>query len=161
MKRIDATNGKTCPNCKVFKAPSEFNTHSGTGNGLQTYCKPCHYERYKVWRAANRGKLCELQQAYKARQGDRFKDLILQRAYGLDVGEYDRLFAAQGGRCAICGDTDSRGQKGRFKVDHCHSTGKIRGLLCNWCNLGLGKFKDSPDLLNKALVYLAESRRES
>lgn len=68
-----------------------------------------------------------------------------------DAG-FAALLAAQGGRCAIC----RRVVASKFlRVDHCHVTGVIRGLLCQRCNPGLGFFQEDPDLLNRALEYLA------
>ena len=72
----------------------------------------------------------------------------LQRRYGITPAQYDALLAAQDG-CAICGDKGSR-----LTVDHCHFTDTVRGLLCHGCNLGLGKFNDSPALVERALHYL-------
>lgn len=68
--------------------------------------------------------------------------------YGLTEEAYDALMEKQDGGCAICG------AEGDFSVDHCHDTKKVRGLLCRECNIGLGKFKDDPELLRKAISYL-------
>lgn len=78
------------------------------------------------------------------------------KKYDMTVAEYDAMLAAQGGGCAICGSTDPKGRAGSryFHVDHCHSTGQVRGLLCAPCNLGLGAFRDQPDLLISAIDYL-------
>jgi hypothetical protein len=76
------------------------------------------------------------------------------RRYGLTEADWDTLLIAQAGRCGICrGETP--GGKGRWHIDHCHATGKVRGLLCHHCNVGLGNFKDDPDLLRTAIAYLA------
>ena len=66
---------------------------------------------------------------------------------------YARLFAEQGGECAIRG-CKRRPRTRRFHIDHDHRTGVVRGLLCNNCNRGLGRFKDSVVLLEAALRYL-------
>jgi hypothetical protein len=66
------------------------------------------------------------------------------------------MFADQNGCCAICGVHQSEVSK-RFSVDHNHSTGKVRGLLCNHCNRGLGHFRDDPMLLEFAAQYLYAS----
>jgi len=66
------------------------------------------------------------------------------------------VLAAQEGACAICKVTAPGGQ-GTFHVDHDHKTGAIRGLLCHHCNTALGKFKDSPILLETAIAYLAKA----
>src|SRR3990167_292412 len=77
------------------------------------------------------------------------------RRYGITASEYERLFEIQCGKCAICkipNCGDSRG--GRFHVDHCHATKRVRGLLCTNCNLGIGKFHDDPIRLEQAAMYL-------
>ena len=72
----------------------------------------------------------------------------------MTLEDYDALYEKQSGECAICG-TDTPGGPGeRFRVDHNHDTGEVRGLLCNSCNRGLGYFKDSPTFLSKASTYL-------
>lgn len=77
------------------------------------------------------------------------------RQYGLTIADYERILAEQGGRCAICHRSDPGDKRGhRWHVDHCHSTGITRGLLCSSCNLGLGKFGDDPDILERAALYL-------
>ena len=75
----------------------------------------------------------------------------------MTLSQYDELLDRQQGCCAICG-TDIPGGRGRFHVDHDHDTGEIRGLLCWQCNGGLGKFKDSPALLDRAASYLEATR---
>jgi hypothetical protein len=67
------------------------------------------------------------------------------------------MWELQEGRCAICKSPLSEGQKGHA-VDHCHTTGTVRGLLCPSCNLGLGKFRDDPQLLSEAVRYLQAAR---
>jgi hypothetical protein len=77
------------------------------------------------------------------------------KAYGIDHAEYQRLLDLQGGGCAICGSTETKDSRGiRLHVDHCHATGKVRGILCAQCNMGLGKFHDEPARLELAAAYL-------
>lgn len=76
-----------------------------------------------------------------------------ERMYGLAPGTYEDLFEAQHGRCAICG----RQPEGRnLSVDHNHTTGRVRGLLCGPCNRGLGFFADDPERLRAAILYLVD-----
>lgn len=75
-----------------------------------------------------------------------------QASYRKSSLDYETVLASQHGVCKICGQPPK--EDSRLHIDHCHKTDKIRGLLCNNCNLGLGKFKDSPDLLRKAALYL-------
>lgn len=86
----------------------------------------------------------------------------LKKAYGLELEDYEALVALQRGKCFICGSTDpggkvSRYMESRFAVDHCHETGKLRGLLCKSCNQGLGLFKDNIASLERAILYLRYS----
>lgn len=80
-----------------------------------------------------------------------------RRTFGISLEEHAAMLEAQGGRCAIC-RSDKPGGRGRFAVDHCHSSGRVRGLLCVACNAGLGQFRDDPDLLRAAVAYLAVHR---
>lgn len=89
----------------------------------------------------------------------RRKDDILRYLYGLSVEDYQARLDAQGGVCAVCG-TDKPGGKGAFHVDHCHTGGHVRGLLCHHCNLGLGNFKDDPERLRRAAAYLEAAVKE-
>ena len=77
------------------------------------------------------------------------------RKFGVSVEEYERMLVEQGGGCKICGNTNS-GK--RLAVDHDHQTGQVRGLLCSACNVGLGMFKDSTDLLRRAINHLTDQK---
>lgn len=80
-----------------------------------------------------------------------------KRNYGLSEEEYDAMLVSQGGVCAICG-TDSPIGKGGLHIDHDHVTGKVRGLLCQRCNIGVGFLGDSEEIITKTLGYLRRSR---
>lgn len=84
----------------------------------------------------------------------------LKYYHDLSLDEYNQLLAQQNNVCAICHNPQDivlNGNVKRLYVDHCHITGKIRGLLCNNCNAGLGRFKDDPMKLINALFYLKQS----
>mgnify|MGYP001557048711 FL=1 len=74
------------------------------------------------------------------------------RKYGLTIETFEAMHQAQGGKCAIC--QTQLGEGRRLHVDHCHKTGAVRALLCDKCNVGLGAFKDSPELLRSAARYI-------
>ena len=76
----------------------------------------------------------------------------LEWHYGIDQEEYDRLLAQQGGGCALCHRLPDEGKF--LKVDHCHETGRVRGLLCQTCNFGLGILGDNEEGLLRALAYI-------
>ena len=93
---------------------------------------------------------------YRERQKSyRLKSLWRKRGMKFIIKERDAMLAAQGGRCAICG-TDEPGGTG-WHTDHCHVTGRVRGILCHHCNVGLGCFKDNPEFMREAIKYLEES----
>jgi len=82
----------------------------------------------------------------------------LQRNYGMTIADYQVQLSKQENRCAICRQEEKYKYKGITKnlsVDHCHETGKNRGLLCQRCNFAIGQFEDSWLLLNNAQEYLA------
>lgn len=89
-------------------------------------------------------------------QPEKLKAYRLKHLYGLTEFAYQTLLNAQGGVCAICKGPESIPNR-RLGVDHCHKTGRVRGLLCDRCNVGLGRFKDDASLLKKAVAYLEES----
>jgi len=82
----------------------------------------------------------------------------LESRYGIGEVEWRRMFDAQLGRCVICDSDDPKGNHGVFHVDHCHETGKVRGLLCDTCNRGLGMFYDNTNILKSAIEYLEKHR---
>ena len=88
-------------------------------------------------------------QAYK-------RDLALRNAYGISLEEYDNMLESQLGCCAICSMTPEENGR-RLDVDHCHETGKVRGLLCHNCNSMLGLAKDNISILLDAVKYLEEN----
>lgn len=75
------------------------------------------------------------------------------KKYGLTEDEYNQLFDRQGCVCAICSSNDSGSIKG-WHLDHCHTTDKVRGILCHGCNLMLGNSADDPIVLEKGAAYL-------
>lgn len=77
----------------------------------------------------------------------------VKSAYGITVQQENEMWAAQGGRCAICG------RRRKLVVDHCHDSGVVRGLLCRECNTGLGHLGDTPAGLRRALRYLLDAQK--
>ena len=80
------------------------------------------------------------------------KDYWLRYKYGLTVEQLNTILQRQNNQCAICRVTLKRGQN--LHIDHDHATGEVRGLLCDFCNRGLGTFRDNPDFLMRAAKYL-------
>lgn len=105
---------------------------------------PEYAERQRVsnrkWMLAN----SEYLKKYRSERREHTKGRSLQRNYGMSLGDYKRLFIEQQGRCKICGIHQSELKNRRvLHVDHCHKTGKIRGLLCGRCNTWLGRYEDN------------------
>lgn len=139
---------KRCGYCKTAKPLSEFHRNRANRDGYAGRCKPCRMDTQDYYgRDGQAGKV----------NYDRAHHLFA--TYGLSVREYEALLAAQGGRCAICRTDEPTPTRGRaaWRVDHDHSTGQVRGLLCNNCNSGLGMLGDSPERLSSALAYLLQS----
>lgn len=91
--------------------------------------------------------------AYKSTQKykDKRRDTILKQTFGISLEDYNLMLDKQDGVCAICLNIDPVRS---LAVDHCHTTGKVRGLLCRNCNQGLGQYNDDVDNLKRAIEYL-------
>jgi len=152
---------KQCIKCGEVKDYADFYSYkrkSGT-TGYRNKCRTCMWKEDKArdsFTRINNEKKARLLEWKKAnyekvgiyRRRSEFKLL------GVDVDEAEKLYQSHSGHCDICGNTCTSGK--RLALDHCHTTGKIRGMLCGNCNTGLGKFKDSPEMLFKAIEYLRQ-----
>lgn len=83
---------------------------------------------------------------------------MLKANYGLSPDQVVAMLAAQGNRCAICGSETPKTHHDQWHVDHDHTTGKVRGLLCGPCNTGLGQLQDDPVVIRAALAYVERHR---
>jgi hypothetical protein len=129
---------KLCSRCNTIKLVSEFYWQKAkNGKRYPGYCLSCASQKNKEWRVDNKE---------RATRNDYLANL---RKYGLTEDQFDKMVEESFGRCAIC--TEPRA---RLHIDHKHPTGPVRGLLCEHCNHGLGKFKDSSTLLIAAAMYL-------
>lgn len=128
----------------------------------QTHCKRGHELTEGNTYIAGGRRICrECRRAYKQWATKTGKEFIKRewrtanlKKYGLTPEQYDAILSAQGGVCAICKTNWMRGGYRHLDVDHDHTTGKVRGLLCGRCNRGLGYFKDNPQNLAAAIDYL-------
>ena len=114
----------------------------------------------KQWHLDNkeRANRKNLEWYYANRESEIKKRVISnrKRQYGVTPEMLQEMIEDQDGKCAIC-KTDKPGGKGDWHIDHNHQTNKVRGLLCQKCNQGLGLFNDSPRLLESALDYLNQN----
>lgn len=142
---------KVCPGCNETKELTEFWKRSSRKYGYVSRCKSCSNKTQEA-----------LQKTEAVRSYNR-KDKLL-RNFGLTVEAYEKLWERQKGVCAICKEPEkalsNNGFLKHLAVDHCHTTGKVRGLLCHHCNAGIGNLKDNIELLKEAIVYLNSSREE-
>ena len=122
-----------CPDCGLEKPPEDFPRNRRTKSGRGAYCKACHNARNRA--------------TVKRLHGDS-RHYHLRQRYGIGAAEVDELVDRQGGLCAICR------RRSATQVDHDHSSGKVRGVLCLECNAAIGAFKDSVRILYRAIDYL-------
>jgi len=153
-----------CSRCKQSKPKDEFYNNRAQGaRGKTHYCKTCQSaysaEYYQKTKATKRKAYLEdNKEIVKHRRRSHY----LRSTFGITVEQYDEMHETQNGLCLVCGEpetaVDNRNQNKirRLAVDHCHTTGKVRGLLCQRCNMGIGYFRDNPVLLRAAADY-AES----
>ena len=132
---------KTCTSCKVEKPLNAYHY-----NKLGKFQKASHcIECKKLWRAAN---------PKVAKNYHRDEHARKLRTYNISQADYENMVLTQENKCAVCQTSASNTDKGILDIDHCHSSGVVRGLLCGHCNRGIGLMKDNPDILIKAANYL-------
>jgi hypothetical protein len=165
---------KLCLKCNVLLPLDKFHKHSKTKDGFKTNCKKCRAEYETKYRKENTDKLLEREairrvrnaetirvssKKYMQKSSSKGKRLAyrLENEYGLTLTDYDAMFESQNGKCKIC-RIDQDQMVRRLCVDHCHSTGKIRGLLCDPCNRLLGQARDKIEVLESAINYLKDAK---
>lgn len=142
----------------IIRAPVDGKCRvcGGTDFGTRNRCKPCRAkESRERWardadaaRAKNRARMREWRRANPDKRCEQDR----RRRYKVGASEFDSMLAAQGQRCAVCGEPNPN------CLDHCHDTGIFRGVLCRKCNAGLGQFRDDPALLRAAALYVERYR---
>jgi len=139
---------KRCCTCKQFKALSEFYTDNTQTDKKYRACKQCTNIRCKRYALSKRDDPATIQ---------RNRRNWIKAEYNITLEEYENILERQNLACLICGR-----ELGHFKrhthLDHCHTTGKIRGFLCRGCNQGLGNFNENIELLQKAQQYLEKHK---
>ena len=144
-KRLKESKGlRACRKCGINARNKDdlelFVKDSKSRFGRYNLCKKCHASADSNKKANN-----SLEKRVKK--------------FGITVDEYNNFISTQNNCCAICGTNkdDFNGRGNNFHIDHCHSTNKVRGLLCNNCNTGLGQFKDNVQNLKNAIQYLIKN----
>ena len=140
---------KSCTKCGQTKELSEFYLEKAKRKDgsirefRRSHCRACEKKR-----KSKRDKLTKEERANQH----------LLNKYGITAAIRDKLAEIQGG-CGICGTKKPGGRYNTWNVDHCHHTGKVRGVLCWDCNTGIGKLKDDASLLRRAIQWLEQSEQ--
>ena len=150
---------KVCTKCGENKPFSEYYTDKSRTDKKRGSCGVCDSAYSRGWKKANpvndeqREKRRLRSKKHREENPDYAKGLSLKTLYGITFDEYNDMFIEQGGSCAICGKHQSEMKKS-IHVDHCHATGKVRGLLCSNCNTALGLLKEDINIVRNVLKYL-------
>lgn len=170
---------KLCKKCRVEKPIEQFGLVSKKHTLTRPECRECRTKYCREWQQKNRDKINSKNRERLKNPKLKRKQYLsnrsyqktekgqlcthrnhLKRKYGITVEMYNMIFSRQGGKCAIC-ETEQKDLDRRLCVDHDHSTGKIRGLLCRFCNTGVGDFKEDVDRMFRAINYLEIHRGKS
>lgn len=143
---------KTCSKCGEVKPLSSFGKAKGYADGHRGQCTQCRTAYNATWTA--QWKKTPKGRRYEENRKQQEKVRQLFNDYGLIEDDYQAILRSQDYRCAICGSDKPGGQWGRFVVDHCHRTGRVRGILCDSCNKRLGRLGDSLDKIAPFVDYL-------
>lgn len=152
-----ASGEKKCTKCGTVKPLEQFYKSIHKNDGLDSWCKKCKVEDNRAYVQRN----IEEKRKYRKQYHIKNREKHLQQSkrnnirlkYNIEDSTYQEMIKQQNNRCAICGTVfDSKTNLAH--LDHCHDTGRIRGMLCRKCNTGLGMFKDNQELLLKAALYL-------
>lgn len=118
--------------------------------------------RTRAWK--NKDTQREAQKRWKEKYPEKYKQKLrrslLRRKYGMTLQSFDEMVNAQNGACAICMNPFKPNDNKSTHVDHCHRTGKVRGILCSGCNTGIGQFKENAEALRRAADYVLEHSRD-
>jgi hypothetical protein len=133
---------KKCTGCKKLKSKEDFSKRSDRKIGVQAKCKECQGKDAKK----RRKKMPEVFKNYD-------RKTHLKRHYNLSLDEYNLIYEKQLGKCACCGKHQHE-LKRALDVDHDHTTGEIRGLLCSRCNTAIGYVEEKKEILEEIILYL-------
>jgi len=162
---------KTCKKCNKNKDLSCFWKQKRAKDGLRSDCKDCNRIEHQKWVENNRDKTRESSRKFakenrdkakkklekwRKKNPEKVKDYRLKKRYGITIDQYNDTLEKQNHCCYICKKHKSEFDK-PFGVDHCHTTGKVRGLLCGKCNRAIGLLEDNKDIINSAKEYLEKN----
>lgn len=145
---------KKCCSCKIEKLLSEFVKDKSKKDEIRNKCKSCCSLYHKKYASLNKDKM----KAYYKKIAPIRRWRRVKEKYGITQNEYEKLLKQQNNKCAICCRINSKKNTSYLFIDHCHQTNKIRGLLCNDCNLVIGGMGDNyikvKNYMKNCLKYL-------
>lgn len=162
---------KICNKCKQEKNLDCFYQGKGYKDGVRPVCKECCRGDWRSWYSLNKEERKATCREWNKNNPDKMKakskkwnnrnrlknrEAFLKRKFNMTLEDYDILLQKQDSKCKIC-KIDALDLGKLLYVDHCHSTGKVRGLLCPTCNSGIGLLKESTEILESAIKYLKGS----
>lgn len=151
---------KTCTQCRGVKPVDQFfrtGFHPSGKEKRRGNCRECAMKDTVKWRDKNRSHYNNYVAMWRAKNPDRQHATEIKRNYGITIDVYLEMLKKQNNRCQICEKLhDTTKKRGRLFVDHCHATGKVRGLLCVNCNTMIGHADDNVKTLQKAIAYLSQ-----
>lgn len=150
---------KKCIKCGQNKELKEYHKRTDVNNGYDGRCKKCsslyHKEHYQKNILVERKKRRERDIIFRKNNPDASREHKLKMRYGITLKDKEEMLKNQGGLCLIC----KIDIKNKACVDHNHKTDKIRSLLCDGCNTGIGMFKENIETMKKAIQYLKKWNR--
>lgn len=149
---------KTCKTCNKTKELKYFHKKKGGLLGVKTNCSDCCKIIDAKYYSTPKHKNKRLERQASEEYQLYIRSFRLKRKYNINLEDYNRMLKEQNGVCKVCGTSKISGVSDKyFSVDHCHKTGKVRGLLCSPCNIALGIVKDNVETLENLIKYLKES----
>ncbi len=154
---------KVCSRCETPKPLNCYHKSPHSKTGVHAYCKVCTttYNRERYQRDPK--KAAALRREWNLNNKERSqktkRSYSLRNLYGITLDQYNALLSQQDNRCAICMSTSTKRKTcPNLLVDHCHATGKVRGLLCSTCNSAIGMLEESEQSLTNAISYLKKHK---
>jgi hypothetical protein len=163
---------RICNCCKTWKPFDCYPKNKKCVMGLNATCRDCVNEKSRIRyaekdilsRRKDKKSVYDRERRERLRAEGKLKrqrpeverEQRMKREYGITTKDYEAMVEAQNNECAICFASGEQERNSKLVIDHCHASGKVRGLLCNKCNLLLGHANDSIGQLERAILYLSD-----
>ena len=178
MENIINSVMKKCNTCTKVLSKEKFHKKAQNKDGYSNTCRRCTSEKGKIWRendpnfsekhklrgskwySENKEDKLLKNKEWRENNISKYREINLKSRFGINLDDYNNILISQNNCCAIC-----KKHMNEFSynlvVDHCHKSGKIRGLLCKKCNLGIGHLNDDIDILNNSILYLNKYKKHN